>query len=217
MQWLKELRKMIMSSRLKRQYVETRVAYHFGRDSKPFRRIMRAVDDARDMHRGKKRKNGEPVIVHERAMLIIALDYCDERDVDVLVAIMLHDLYEDYPSDWPLSRVEREYGRRVRELVDAVTKPPKGSWVTEADHDEATFEKIDRAGEQAWRIKFYDRLHNNLTAWGRREARVKKLLQTIVYVLPRAAQYNFLLHELVTTTHLEMKRLKLDHRVMQEL
>ena len=216
MHWLKQVRKMIMPSRLRRQDVERRVAFHFGSDSDAFTCIMRACDDARDMHRGKKRKNGEPVIVHERAMLIIALDYCGERDENVLVAIMLHDLPEDYHDEWPLARIEREYGRVVRDLVGAVTKPKREDFASEDEYDRATFAKVDAGGERAWRIKFYDRLHNNLTPWGKKEKLVRKILQTIKFVLPEAARRNYLLFELMTTTLAQMSQLGLTHEVMQK-
>lgn len=43
---------------------------------------------------------------------------------EVSAAGFLHDLHEDYPEDWPLSRFRREFGSEVTKLVKIVSKPP---------------------------------------------------------------------------------------------
>ena len=217
MNLLKEMRRMIMPSRLTRKYVERRIIANLGEGSAGHDRLMVAVDDARDMHRGKKRKNGEPVIVHERAMLIFAMDWCGIHDVDVLEAIMRHDLSEDYRKEWPFSRVERVSNRSVRNLVRAVTKPDRNDFDTDEEFHHATFARIDAEGDRAWLVKIVDALHNHLTPWGPEDKQVEKMIRTFRFILPKAAELNFLLYELTVALESQMKRLKLNHKTMQEL
>lgn len=93
---------------------------------------------ASELHRDDRRTR-EPYLNHPLRTTILILCYYHVRDVDVLVAALLHDAVEDHPdvlaADAPvdatvgdmtaaaLAELARRYNQRVADLVAAVTNP----------------------------------------------------------------------------------------------
>jgi hypothetical protein len=80
------------------------------------------------------RRTREPYLNHPLRTAIRIICYYKVRDVDVLVAALLHDAVEDHPdmlagpgardlTEAALAELGRRYGPRVADLVRAVTNP----------------------------------------------------------------------------------------------
>jgi (p)ppGpp synthase/HD superfamily hydrolase len=88
---------------------------------------------AERLHRGDRRAR-EPVLNHLLRVTIRIMCHYRVRDVEVLVAALLHDAVEDHPEELAggapedataaaLAVLARDFGPRVAELVGAVTNP----------------------------------------------------------------------------------------------
>jgi (p)ppGpp synthase/HD superfamily hydrolase len=103
-----------------------------------------ALDFADRRHAGQTRDIDDlPFVTHplEVACLLHEAGYSDE----VVAAGVLHDVVED--TDASLDEVEARFGRRVAELVDAVTNDP--AIEDEAERRAALRLQVARAGECA--------------------------------------------------------------------
>src|SRR3954471_16285477 len=83
--------------------------------------IERAYKTAERMHRGQKRKSGEPYITHPLAVTTILAEL--GMTEPTLVAALLHDTVDDAP--YTVEGVGSDFGNEVAELVDGVTKLEK--------------------------------------------------------------------------------------------
>lgn len=210
---VKKLVKRKHNKRILRRDIEITVAKVFGRKTAAYKNVMLACDIAKNVHRGKRRKNGEPLINHERAVVLILLVYLKVRDPDIIIAAFLHDLVEDY-DNWDLERVAAHFGWRVAGIVDAVTKPdlPEGMEIDLAS--EIIFDKVWRGGYEARILKYADRLHNMITLWGDRTKKARKIRETALFVIPLAARDNVLWGELTMAAAEQIRTLGLDRRVI---
>lgn len=160
---------------------------------------MYACDLVTKVYRGKKRKSGEARISHERDMFIIAFVYLNIRDVDLLIAIFLHDLYEDYPKEWPLYKLSKIFGYEVTKIVSAVTKPKlRGRKLVSLKFSQAVADKVSRGGKKAEILKCIDRFHNFLKPFDYKD-RLKmiwKVHQTIGFIQPMCLNNGYLISEL---------------------
>lgn len=80
--------------------------------------IERAYERARTAHEGQFRKSGQPYIVHCVAVAQILADM--SLDATTIAAALLHDVVED--TGVTLADIEHEFGPKIAELVDGVTK-----------------------------------------------------------------------------------------------
>lgn len=80
--------------------------------------LEHAIDVATDMHKGQKRKSGEPYIIHPLSVAATLIDW--GMDIDSVLAGILHDTVED--TDMSLEKLEATFGKDVAFLVDGVTK-----------------------------------------------------------------------------------------------
>jgi hypothetical protein len=99
-------------------------------------RLDRALRLASRLH-ARQRRAGEPYMNHLLRVAIRILHYYGIRDVDVVIAALLHDSAEDHPyalagvpedvgpppAKAALERLGELFGPRVAELVEAVTNP----------------------------------------------------------------------------------------------
>ncbi|MEU7654368.1 HD domain-containing protein [Micromonospora taraxaci] len=97
-------------------------------------RLTAALDLAADLHRDDRRVR-EPYLNHLLRVAIRLMHHYQVRDVDVIVAGLLHDAVEDHPSELAvgdpgadpteaaLSALAARFGPRVATLVAAVTNP----------------------------------------------------------------------------------------------
>src|SRR6185295_9978198 len=81
-------------------------------------RLQKAYEIATEHHAGQTRSSGDPYISHPLAVMEILTRF--EADEDTLIAALLHDLVEDTAVDIEL--VEKEFGKEVAKLVEALTK-----------------------------------------------------------------------------------------------
>ncbi|MGK5740952.1 HD domain-containing protein [Micromonospora sp. URMC 103] len=98
-------------------------------------RLTAALDLAADLHRDDRRVR-EPYLNHLLRVAIRMMHHYQVRDVDVIVAGLLHDAVEDHPVELAgdaaaadptaaaLATVAARFGPRVARLVAAVTNPP---------------------------------------------------------------------------------------------
>ena len=196
--------KRLINRPTRRRRIERLTRKEFGVSSNTYIDVMSACDLVVSVYRGKKRKNGEARIVHEREMFMLAVA-TGIRDRDILVAIFLHDLYEDYPKQWPLYRIRELYGEEVAKIVAAVTKPYlRGREITSLKFSRAVFAKVNRGGKKAWIVKILDRLHYMLTPYDARDRNIWKICQTIMFVQPKAIELNVFAQELQIATTMQM-------------
>jgi (p)ppGpp synthase/HD superfamily hydrolase len=99
-------------------------------------RLIEALGLAAALHADDRRIR-EPYLNHLLRVAIRILKYYDVRDVDVLVAALLHDAVEDHPAELGLlnsgthaelteaavAELARRFNPRVAELVRSVTNP----------------------------------------------------------------------------------------------
>ena len=96
-------------------------------------KLTDALALAAELHRDDRRTR-EPYLNHPLRTAIRIVCYYHVRDVDVLVAALLHDAVEDHPdmlaeassgdpTEAALATLARRYSPRVAELVRAVTNP----------------------------------------------------------------------------------------------
>ncbi len=87
--------------------------------------IEKAIDFARRLHQGVKRKSGEPYILHPLEVAkIVAKDL--EMDTPSIVAALLHDVVED--TEITHEDIQREFGGEVSKLVAGLTKIDKAQY-----------------------------------------------------------------------------------------
>jgi len=131
--------------------------------------LRRAVSFASRAHAGQRRISGEPYVQHTLAVARTLADL--GLDHETLAAAILHDVVED--TGVSLEDLKQEFGPRIAELVDGVTKmkviqefqsQPEGS-----RHEHAQAESLRKMllamaeDVRVVLIKLADRLHNMRT------------------------------------------------------
>lgn len=92
--------------------------YRYIKNEEDRKKINAAYELVEKKHAGQFRKSGEPYVHHliEVAYILATLEVGPET----IIAGLLHDVVED--TDFPLSEIERLFGKDVEFLVDSVTK-----------------------------------------------------------------------------------------------
>jgi len=138
--------------------------FRYIKNEKDREKIREAYSLVKEKHAGQFRKSGEPYIHHliEVAYILATL----EAGPATIIAGLLHDVVED--TDYPLSEIERKFGKDVCFLVDSVTKiqrmklSKKYSENFEAEDHKKIF--LGMAKDiRVIIIKLADRLHNMRT------------------------------------------------------
>ncbi|WP_376784244.1 RelA/SpoT family protein [Demequina capsici] len=146
--------------------------------------VERAYEVAEEAHRGQKRKSGEPYITHPIAVAQIVADL--GLPASVIAAALLHDVVED--TDYPLQRMEDEFGPEIAMIVDGVTKLDKVKYGDAAQAE--TVRKMVVAMAKDIRVlllKLCDRLHNARTwEFVSPESARKKAQETLEIYAPLA-------------------------------
>lgn len=125
--------------------------------TRPSGRLMRGIATASRAHDGHYRKgSGVPYISHPMAVMLIAASVTN--DEDVLLAALFHDILEDVPENYSRAEMEDEFGPRVVEIVEGVTKDSSlPSWQERAD---AYLEQLSRGSAESIIVAAADKFHN---------------------------------------------------------
>ncbi|RKY66226.1 MAG: (p)ppGpp synthetase [Candidatus Latescibacterota bacterium] len=159
--------------------------------------VERAFALSREAHMGQTRMSGEPFVSHcvEVAHILAEL----QMDPETVAAGLLHDVVED--TEVRLGLIRREFGERVAELVDGVTRIAQIERKREeragGKHPEAKqadyFRKFLLSMAKDLRvvlIKFADRLHNMRTISSLPpETQRYKALETLQVYVPMAHRF----------------------------
>ena len=123
------------------------------------KKIEKSFNLACDAHKGQVRKSGEAYIHHPLSAASILADF--KLDHESIMAAILHDVIED--TEIGKENLKKNFGVKVAELVDGVSKLDKLSFSTKEEADAANLRKMILAMSQDIRvilIKLADRKHN---------------------------------------------------------
>ena len=135
-------------------------------------RLDQAIRVAAVAHREQTRKStAVPYIVHPFAVMSIAAKATD--DEDVLIACLFHDIIEDVPEMYSRDQMEEEFGSRVVEIVDGVTKDDTiKDW---RGRSEAYIAHLRDASIESVMVSACDKIHNLLATLTDFETQGEKL------------------------------------------
>lgn len=125
--------------------------------------IERAYKFAREAHAGVRRRSGEPYIMHPIAVAKIAQQEIGLGSTSICAAL-LHDVVED--TDYTVEDIERNFGAKIAQLVEGLTKISGGIFGDKASAQAENFRKLLLTMSEDIRvvlIKMADRLHNMRT------------------------------------------------------
>jgi GTP pyrophosphokinase len=125
--------------------------------------IMRAFEFAKAAHAGVRRRSGEPYILHPIAVAKIASQEIGLGSTSICAAL-LHDVVED--TDFTVEDIERNFGAKIAQLVEGLTKISGGIFGDKASLQAENFRKLLLTMSEDIRvvlIKMADRLHNMRT------------------------------------------------------
>ncbi len=139
----------------------TSIPHNFKKEEQEL--LLKAFEFAKNAHKGQKRKSGEEYFIHVREAAIILGQILP--DTTTLIATLLHDVPED--TNISLTQIEKEFGKKVAELIDGVTQLGKVRLKDSTDkYYVENLRKLFIATSQDVRvilIKLADRLHNMST------------------------------------------------------
>tara|TARA_Y100000310_G_C20428161_1_gene690082 strand:+ start:283 stop:840 length:558 start_codon:yes stop_codon:yes gene_type:complete len=143
-----------------------------------FELVMDAYRLSKYGHRNQERDDGTRYFEHPRRVANILLLW-GIYDHEMLIAALLHDIKEDsHILTW--SKIKRDFGERVFNLIDALTKKPGQTF-------EKYMNELKQAEEGAQILKFADRLDNIRDLDGCTKEKAKKQLrETRQYFIPWA-------------------------------
>ena len=131
-------------------------------DADEIDKVREAYEFANRVHKGQRRKSGEPYVSHPIEVACILGDI--RMDVETITAALLHDTVED--TDVTLEELEERFGPEVSNLVDGVTKITRLQIGSLSEAQANTLRKMLVAMSKDVRvtvIKLADRLHNMRT------------------------------------------------------
>jgi len=122
------------------------------------RRLEYAYQFAAEAHRSQVRDEGTPFIDHPVAVAEILWGELGCRDIDMLVAALLHDVLEDCSEVLPEVLADL-VGPRTFELVVSVTKPAVPD-ERKPQRDRDYLDRLREAPADVRLLKLADRIHN---------------------------------------------------------
>jgi GTP diphosphokinase / guanosine-3',5'-bis(diphosphate) 3'-diphosphatase len=81
--------------------------------------IKKAFNVSNEAHKEMRRKSGEPYIYHPLEVALICVEEIGLGTTSI-VSALLHDVVED--TDWELEDIEKEFGLKVMQIIDGLTK-----------------------------------------------------------------------------------------------
>lgn len=127
-------------------------------------KIITAYKFASEKHKGQRRAEGPPYIIHPIRAAIILMQEVGVWDSDLIVGILLHDVIED--CGVRLATVKKRFGKRVADFVHIMTRPRHWGETEEAKERNKMrhLKKISR-GPIEWKLlKCADLLDNMRSA-----------------------------------------------------
>ncbi|MCX7123002.1 MAG: HD domain-containing protein, partial [Gammaproteobacteria bacterium] len=124
--------------------------------------IVRAFLFAANAHDEQFRSSGEPYVTHTVATACTLADM--HLDPETIMAALMHDVIED--TAYTFENVSQEFGVKVAELVNGVSKLTQIKFESKAEAQAENFRKMMLAMTEDIRvilIKMADRLHNMST------------------------------------------------------
>lgn len=126
--------------------------------------IIKAYKCANDLHRGQKRKSGEPYIIHPVRVAYILLTEMHLIDCDAICAALLHDTIED--TGITEEELGRLFNKDIAYLVAGVSKIKDLNFTSKSEEEKYNDCILLRSCAKDIRvimIKIADRLHNMRT------------------------------------------------------
>ncbi len=142
---------------------------------------LKAFDLAIKFHTG-QRKGGSPEVTHqfEIVNLLIQLlhGHCEIGDMDDIIAAgFMHDVVEDYPDQYSIDDLDRDFDEKVCSIVKAVTKKLDYDKHSESDH-KTYYGNILKIPE-AVIVKCGDRIQNIQSIGGLKLERQKEYVKEV--------------------------------------
>ena len=148
-------------------------------------KIRTAYECANEAHKGQKRKNGDPYIIHPVSVAEIIVEM--GLDTDSICAGLLHDCMED--TDFQYDQIQEKFGTSVADLVDGVTRLGRLHYSKEQEQMEDLRKMLIAMAKdiRVILIKLADRLHNMRTIQFMTEEKQRsKALETMEIYAPIA-------------------------------
>ena len=143
--------------------------------------IRKAFNVASKAHQSMRRKSGEPYIFHPLAVARICADEIGLGPTSIVCAL-LHDTVED--TNITLNDIERNFGNKVRNIIDGLTKI-SGEFDFTSSTQAENFKKMFLTIPDDVRvilIKLADRLHNMRTLDSMKEIKKLKIASETAYL-----------------------------------
>lgn len=161
------------------------------RDKDDTKMIRKAFDIAMEAHKDMRRKSGEPYIYHPIAVARICVEEMG-LGTTAIVAALLHDTVED--THITLNDIEENFGKKVRDIIDGLTKIPE-VFDDNISLQAENFRKLILTISDDLRVTFIkmaDRLHNMRTLGSMRpDKRLKICSETEFLYAPLAHRLGF--------------------------
>ncbi len=147
-------------------------------------KVKKAFDLTAKAHKGQKRDEGIPYLIHPVRLVNTLVEEFDEKDADILIAALLHDVVED--SDTTQEEISEQFGQRAGGFVEKLTRP-RGEETEESKKRDKLIKhkKIMKAEDEVRFIKAVDLLDN---------------LRSMFYRDDRGVRYKRHIHEAETMT-----------------
>lgn len=186
-----------------------------GQQNKEIALIEKAAISIEEDFQNISRHTGEEYVVHQRSVAVIGMLYSGIKDHRTIIADLLHDTCEDVPHV-KFSHIRNDYGYKVVRIVEGMTKPelPEQGKMDKAAYDEICgqiiFNHVREFGVDCMAAKCRDRLHNMLTLWGDSDKKLRKIRETVQFVMPISIHIDYLWKELTMATSEQLARLHID-------
>lgn len=161
---------------------EVLTAYLASNHRKKVEIIERAYRFAAAAHKGVRRLSGEPYILHPIAVAKIVISELGLGSTSICAAL-LHDVIED--TELTREDIEAEFGTRIAEIVEGLTKISGGIFGAKASLQAENFRKLllsMSADIRVILIKMADRLHNMRTLGSLRPEKQFKIAGETLYI-----------------------------------
>lgn len=145
-------------------------------------RIRKAFNFANEAHRGVKRRNGDPYIMHPLAVARIVCNEIGLGSTSICCAL-LHDVVED--TEYTVEDIKNMFDEKIAQIVDGLTKISGGILAEHASAQAENFRKLLLTMSSDIRvvlIKIADRLHNMRTLSSMPPAKQYKIAGETLYI-----------------------------------